>query len=114
MYWFKNEAMTNLLSRKGIEMRVNRSSQVEGVFGNVKSNYGYNRFRRRGLDKASLEVMLTFLGQTIRKYFDYLETGKLPNYWIIPNGIEPQKFKKPSVKKLSKKGLRLWKRTYKN
>ena len=110
----KQDSVNNLLSVLGIQMRVNRSIQVEGVFGNVKSNYGYNRFRRRGLDKASLEVMLTFLGQTIRKYFDYLETGKLPNYWIIPNGIEPQKFKKPSVKKLSKKGLRLWKRTYKN
>ena len=110
----KRKSVDNLLSALGIQMRVNRSIQVEGVFGNVKSNYGYNRLRRRGLERVSLEVMLTFLGQTIRKYFDFINTGKLPNYWKIPDGIEPQTFKKPSAKRLSKKGLRTWNKTYKN
>ena len=35
---YKQQAEDNLLSVKGIEIRVNRSIQVEGVFGNEKQN----------------------------------------------------------------------------
>jgi len=37
----KKEAETNLLSIKGIELRVNRSSQVEGAFGVIKEDMNY-------------------------------------------------------------------------
>ena len=43
----KAEAERNLLSPKGIELRVNRSIQVEGAFGIEKGDYGYERLRRR-------------------------------------------------------------------
>lgn len=45
------EAEENLLSIEGIEMRVNRSSQVEGAFGVIKQDFQYERFRRRSLPK---------------------------------------------------------------
>lgn len=48
---YKYKSQDNLCSPKGIEMRVNRSIQVEGVFGIEKQDYGYVRFRRRGLIK---------------------------------------------------------------
>ena len=35
----------NLLSVKGIEMRVNRSAQVEGAFGIIKQDIQFERFR---------------------------------------------------------------------
>jgi len=47
----KDEAMNNLLSPKGIEIRVNRSIQVEGTFGQIKQNMNYERIRRRGIIK---------------------------------------------------------------
>lgn len=47
------ESQNNLLSIEGIEMRVNRSIQVEGAFGTIKQNFLYERFRRRNLNKVS-------------------------------------------------------------
>ncbi len=107
------EADENLLSPKGIELRVNRSIQVEGTFGILKQDYGYERARRRGMERVSAEIMLNALGLTIAKLFRFYEKGSLPQYWHAPEGLEPQRFKKPSAKRLSKKGRRVHDKTYK-
>ena len=104
---YKYQSQNNLCSPKGIEMRVNRSIQVEGVFGIEKQDYGYVRFRRRGLEKVSTESMLNFLGLNIAKLFRYYETGKLNKFWVAPDNLEPEVFKKPSWKRLAKKGRKL-------
>ncbi len=51
----KEQARNNLQSPKGIEMRINRSIQVEGTFGQIKNNMNYDRIRRRGLEKYLLK-----------------------------------------------------------
>lgn len=103
----KNLAHTNLCSTKGIELRVNRSIQVEGVIGITKQNYGYTRARRRGIDKVSTEMMLNALGLNIAKLFRFYATGKLNPFWTVPSDVKPQEFKKPSLKKLVKKGAKI-------
>jgi transposase len=103
----KHLAHSNLCSTKGIELRVNRSIQVEGVIGITKQNYGYTRARRRGIAKVSTEMMLNALGLNIAKLFRFYETGKLNAFWTIPNDLKPQEFKKPSLKKLVKKGSKI-------
>ena len=108
----KAEAERNLLSPKGIELRVNRSIQVEVAFGIEKEDYGYERLRRRGMKRVSTEVMLNALGLTIAKLFRFYETGAVPEYWSPPPNLEGQKFKKPSAKRLSKKGRRVHTNTY--
>ena len=65
---FKAKACDNLLSPKGIEMRINRSIQSEGTFGQIKYNMDYDRIRRRGKEKVSSEIMLECLGVNIRRY----------------------------------------------
>ncbi len=45
----KEKVRNNLLSPKGIEIRINRSIQVEGTFGQIKQNMQYIRIRRRGM-----------------------------------------------------------------
>lgn len=103
---FKLEAHANLLSVKGIEMRVNRSSQVEGVYGIIKQNMDYSRLRRRGLPEASAELMLVCLGYNIRKLFTLIEgTAKL-DYWQAPPNLQPEVFTIPSIKKMAKKRKR--------
>lgn len=104
---YKQEAAENLLSPKGIEIRVNRSIQVEGIFGVVKQDYGRWRLRRRGMGKVSAELMLYFLGLNIARLFRFFETGRLSKYWTAPDYLEPQSFRKPSAKKLSKKGKKV-------
>lgn len=109
---FKQQATNNLLSPKGIEIRVNRSIQVEGVFGIVKRDYGRTRFNRRGIEKVSAETMLYFLGLNIAKLFRYYEVGKLNKYWVAPENLKAQATKKPSAKKLSKKGKKINLKSY--
>ena len=104
---YKQQAEENLLSPKGIEMRVNRSIQVEGVFGMLKRNYGRPRLNRRGLERVSMETMLNFLGMNIARLFRFYETGKLCRFWVAPDDLPPQEFRKPSAKKLAKRGRKV-------
>ncbi len=109
---YKYQSQDNLCSPKGIELRVNRSIQVEGDFGIIKQNYGYTRVRRRGIEKVTTEIMLTALGLNIAKLIRFYETGKLNKYWNAPNDLEPEQFKKPSWKRLAKKGIKINKAQY--
>ncbi len=97
----KQKARDLLLSVKGIEMRVNRSCQSEGGFANIKSNMLYDRCRRIGMAQVKVEVMLTALGYNIRKFLRYCEKGLKVRYWTAPSEMVPEKFKKPSAKRLA-------------
>jgi hypothetical protein len=103
MAQYKQKAEENLLSVKGIEIRVNRSCQVEGSFGVLKQDMNYIRFRRRSLPKVTAEYMLTFTGYNIRKLFRYFSGNLKTVYWKAPDNLQPEKPKKPSAKKLSKR-----------
>ena len=94
---FKEEARNNLLSPKGIEMRINRSIQSEGSFGQIKNNMYYDRVRRRGIEKVGCEIMLECLGTNIRRYLNSLyDEIKFKNtYWEKPSTLHSEKF--PSV-----------------
>lgn len=97
------EAENNLLSVKGIEIRVNRSCQAEGSYGVLKQDMRYIRFRRISLPKVTAEYMLTFLGYNIRKLFRFFNGGLKTTYWQAPKDLQPESFKKPSAKRLSNK-----------
>ena len=108
----KQNAEQNLLSPKGIEIRVNRSVQVEGIFGIEKQDYQYVRTRRRGIEKVSAEIMLAFLGLNIKRLFRYYETGKVLPFWVAPEDLIEQKPKKPSAKRLAKRGKKMHDKAY--
>lgn len=97
----KREAEDNLLSIKGIELRVNRSVQVEGVFGSLKYNMGYDRFRRTSTIKVETELMLKIMGHNVRKLMRYYDGDLDLQYWHAPDNIEPERRKKPSAKRLT-------------
>jgi transposase len=96
----KEQARNNLLSPSGIEIRINRSIQVEGTFGQLKQNMQYIRIRRRGIEKVSCEIMLMCLGRNIRKFFTLLDSNKIKsNYWEKPSNLKPEKFPFPKQKR---------------
>lgn len=102
----KEIARENLLSPKGIVIRVNRSIQVEGTFGQIKENMNYVRIRRRGIKKVSCEIMLMCLGRNICKFFtllDYKENNKeiKSNYWKNFENLKRETF--PFPKQQNKK-----------
>ena len=101
----KEQVRNNLLSPKGIEIRINRSIQVEKTFGQIKNNMNYDRIRRRGLEKVSTEIMLMCLGVNIRRYFASLVNIKFKsNCWNTPTNLQKERFPyvKPKKKKLSR------------
>lgn len=93
----------NLLSVKGIEMRVNRSAQVEGAFGIIKQDIQFERFRRTTKEKVEVEFMLIILGYNIRKLFKYYSGNLKTEFWKAPKDLNEEKFKKPSSKRLNNK-----------
>ncbi len=93
----------NLLSIKGIETRVNRCCQNEGSYGVLKQDMHYIRFRRVSLKRVTAEYMLTFMGYNIRKLFRFFEGNLKMDYWKAPEDLQPEKFKKPSPKRLANK-----------
>ena len=111
----KTVARENLLTGKGIEMRVNRSSQVEGVFGIVKQDMQYDRFRRRGLDKVHVEMCLILVGHLLRKLFAFYDGRAKFDYWIAPPDlsdemmpeVDAKSFKKTVRKKDINESLRI-------
>ena len=58
--------------------------------------------------------MLVFLGLNLKRLFNYFETGKVLEFWKAPEGLQPESFKKPSAKRLSRKGKRIHNNTYNN
>lgn len=107
----KQTAERNLLTPKGIEMRVNRSSQIEGAYGVIKQDMEYTRLKRTTLEKAKLEIMLICIGYNIRKLFRYFEGKAKFDYWVAPSNLKEEKFKRPSAKRLSKKAQKASKKS---
>jgi len=49
-----------------------RSQSVEAVFGNIKSNMNYGRFRLKGIEKVNSEFKLMCIGHNLNKMFKIL------------------------------------------
>lgn len=56
-----------LESEKGIYHRKKRCADVEPVFGNIKNNHDFKRFRLKGIKKVSTEAGLLALAHNLRK-----------------------------------------------
>ena len=97
----KQLARDRLLTPKGIEMRINRSCQVEGVYGILKYDMAYSRIRRVNIDRVNAEYMLTCLGFTTRKLFNYIGGGVSFKSWKAPENLISEQFRKPSAKRLA-------------
>ncbi len=65
---YQKEVIENLKSPLGIELRIQRSIQVEGAFGVIKEAFNVRRFRRRGTQNVRLEFYLTAIGYNLAKH----------------------------------------------
>lgn len=64
---YRRQARENLTSELGKELRINRATDVETVFGCIKHNMGVRRFQLRGLDKVNIEWGLISIAHNMRK-----------------------------------------------
>lgn len=63
----KNQARKNLNSPKGLIHRSKRPIEPEAVFGQIKYNKGFNRFKLRGIDGVNLEFGLIAIAMNLAK-----------------------------------------------
>ncbi len=64
----KDEVRSNLDSSLGIELRIQRSIQVEGAFGVIKEDMKFRRFTRTRLTGIRIELYLIIIGYNLKKY----------------------------------------------
>ena len=64
----QEEAKSFLKSEAGINLRIRRSIEVEGAFGDIKGNFEYHRIQRRGTLRVETEISLVVIGYNLRKY----------------------------------------------
>lgn len=73
----RKESYENIISEKGILLRMNRSIQVEGAFGVLKEDYGFRKFLMRGKEKTETQFFLLSFAFNIQKYHNRLVGNRL-------------------------------------
>ena len=82
----RQESYENILSETGIKYRINRSIQVEGAFGVLKNDYGFQRFLLRGKTKVKLEILLLCLGYNINKLHEKIQKERTGSHLFAVKG----------------------------
>lgn len=70
----------NITGEHGVLLRVNRSIQVEGAFGVLKSDRKFKRFLTRGRTNISTELYLLCLGYNLNKLWAKCNAGRLQTH----------------------------------
>ena len=76
----REKAHQLLVTQRGTLLRMNRSIQVEGAFGVLKSNRQFRRFLMRGKTNISLELFLLCLAFDLKKYWGKLQHDRLKTH----------------------------------
>jgi len=66
---YKRKARERLLSDEGLRHRSRRPIEPEAVFGQIKYDKQYRRFRHRGLDKVRMDFALLAMAFNLQKLF---------------------------------------------
>lgn len=72
--------LKNIMSRDGIRYRMNRSIQVEGAFGVLKHDYGFDRFLTCGKINVKIEFLLLCIGYNINKLHAKIQGNRLQSH----------------------------------
>ena len=71
------KALKALTSEEGTLLRMNRSIQVEGVFGVLKEDYGFRRFLTRGKKNIEMQFFLLAFALNIEKLCNRTKKGRI-------------------------------------
>lgn len=72
----RQKSLERILSDEGTELRMNRSIQSEGTFGDVKQNMGFRRFLCRGKQNILAECILLGVAHNVRKLHNKIQCGR--------------------------------------
>lgn len=73
-------SLKNIMSRDGIRYRMNRLIQVEGAFGVLEHDYGFDRFLTCGKINVKIEFLLLCMGYNINKLHAKIQGNRLQSH----------------------------------
>ena len=72
----RKEDLERILSKEGCELRMNRSIQAEGSFGELKQDMGFRRFLCRGKKNVLAESILLAMAHNINKLHNKIQSER--------------------------------------
>jgi transposase len=76
----RKESFERIISKEGCELRMNRSIQVEGSFGELKQDMGFRRFLCKGKQNVLAESILLALARNINKLHNKIQSERTGTY----------------------------------
>ena len=81
-FWEKRQqSLENITSERGIQLRMNRSIQVEGAFGLIKNDFGFRRFLTTGKKNIRIELLFLALGINLKKRWMKQQKRRLETHY---------------------------------
>lgn len=77
---YREEDRKRILSEEGILLRVNRSIQAEGSFGDLKQDMQFRRYLSRGTSNVLAESVLLSMARNLNKLHNKIQNGKTGNH----------------------------------
>ena len=84
---YRQQSLNRITTDEGKLLRVNRSIQAEGSFGQLKNNRGFRRFLLGGNSKVLTELYLLAISQNIVKYIRKCNNGKCKTHDLHPKAL---------------------------
>jgi hypothetical protein len=72
----RKEDLERILSDRGIQLRVNRSIQVEGSFATVKEDMNFRQYLYRGNRNVLAQSILVAIAHNINKLHHRIQSGR--------------------------------------
>lgn len=73
---YRAEDLERIISDEGCELRMNRSIQVEGSFGELKQDMGFRRFLCRGSQNVLAESTLLAIAHNMNKLHNKIQSER--------------------------------------
>lgn len=73
---YRKEDLDRITSEEGCKLRMNRSIQAEGSFGDMKQDSGFRRFLCRGTVNVKAEAILLALAHNMRKLHNKIQAER--------------------------------------
>jgi len=76
MEHYRKENLERFTSDRGTQLRVNRSIQAEGSFGNIKEDMGFRQYKFRGKQNVLMQSILIAMAQNMNKLHAKIQSGR--------------------------------------
>lgn len=80
---YREEDLERILSDEGILLRINRSIQAEGSFGELKQDMQFRRYLSRGTSNVLAESILLAMAKNVNKLHNKIQKEKWEDIYFL-------------------------------